>query len=296
MGTSNLPNAGEMHLDHTGHFVHDASTASSALAALGFTVTPYSAQVQPDPSTGEPQLTGTGNICVMLDEGYLEFLVHTADTPIGQEFLQALDRRAGLHLCAFAVADAAARHTELEEAGHAMRPLVNFSRDVETETGSATARFCVARLVAGAMPEGRVQVVTHFNESSMWQSRWTSHANRAQSLRAIIISSADPQETAARYSAFLGVEAQSNGDVLSLPLNRGAVEIYPQDKIEAMTGHAVEPGRSVFAAVRVGVDNLALMKRFVENSTGTPAEIKDQRLVVPFDPELGVGAWVFEQV
>jgi len=293
----NLPNAGEMNLDHTGHFVPDANAASTALTAMGFTVTPYSAQVQPDSSTGEPQLTGTGNICVMLKEGYLEFLVHTADTPIGKEFLEALNRRAGLHLSAFAVTDAASHHAQLEAAGHTMRPLVNFSREVETETGTATARFCVARLAAGVMTEGRVQVVTHFDENAMWQSRWTSHANRAHSLRAIVISSPDPNETAARFSNFLGIEPQSLGEGgLSLKLNRGSVDIYPETSMNTMIGHTVEPGRSVFAALRIGVPDLPAMKPLIESSTGVAVELKDERLVAPFHPALGIGSWIFEQL
>lgn len=293
---SNLPNADEMYLDHTGHFVPDANAASNALSAMGFTVTPYSAQVQPDPTTGEPLLTGTGNICVMLNEGYLEFLVHTANTSIGKEFLEALNRRAGLHLSAFAVTDASSLHAQLEVSGHAMRPLVHFSREVETETGTATARFSVARLAAGVMPEGRVQVLTHFDENAMWQSRWTSHANRAHCLRAVVISSPDPDETAARFSNFVGVEPRSLGAGWSLELSRGSVDIYPENSLFEMIGQAIEPGRSVFAALRIGVPDLPAMKTLIESSTGVAVELKEERLVAPFHPALGVGAWIFEQL
>ena len=117
----NLPREGETTLDHIGHFVPSAADASDALAALGFTVTPYSAQVLPDPATGEITPTGTGNVCVMLTEGYIEVLVHTADTPLGLEFKAALGRRAGLHLAAFAVADAQSVHARLTDAGWPMR-------------------------------------------------------------------------------------------------------------------------------------------------------------------------------
>ena len=198
MTDPNSPAPGALLLDHTGHFVPDAGAARDALAALGFTVTPYSAQVQPNPQTGEMRLTGTGNICAMLPEGYLEFLVHTADTPLGQEFRAALDRRAGLHLLAFGVADAAAVHADLAATGHALRPLVRFSRQVETESGATTARFTVARLAAGTMPEGRVQFATHHTVPAMWQPRWTAHANGARALRAVVISSPDPAGVAAR--------------------------------------------------------------------------------------------------
>jgi len=194
------------------------------------------------------------------------------------------------------VTDASSLHAQLEVAGHAMRPLVHFSREVETETGTATARFSVARLAAGVMPEGRVQVLTHFDENAMWQSRWTSYANRAHCLRAVVISSPDPDETAARFSNFVGVEPRSLGAGWSLKLSRGSVDIYPENSLFEMIGQAIEPGRSVFAALRIGVPDLPAMKTLIESSTGVAVELKEERLVAPFHPALGVGAWIFEQL
>ena len=222
MNNANNPARGETFLDHTGHFVANATAAADALTAMGFTVTPYSAQVQPDTVNGQLQLTGTGNICVMLSEGYLEFLVHTADTPIGLEFKRALQRRSGLHLCAFSVADAADRHSELKAGGQAMRPLVHFSREVETTTGSATARFTVARLPEGSMPEGRVQVMTHHDHAAMWQPRWTTHDNSAHSLRSIVVSAPEIEidSTVKRFEAFLGTTASANAGRNLFPSRR----------------------------------------------------------------------------
>ena len=153
--SSNAPPAGAVYLDHVGHFVPDAQDCTIALEATGFTVTPLSVQVTPDPATGRPAPTGTGNVCVMLRSGYLEFLVHTADTPIGLEFREALSRRGGLHLAAFAVADAEAAHARLRDEGFPMRPLVRMSREIDTTSGSAQVRFTVARLQKGVMAEGR---------------------------------------------------------------------------------------------------------------------------------------------
>lgn len=288
MESANLPSRGEVTLDHSGHFIADADAARAALGSLGFTVTPFSAQVQPDPETGETRLTGTGNICVMLAEGYLEFLVHTADTEIGLEFLSALGRRAGLHLAAFGVADAAARHAELVAGGHAMRPLVHFSREVETETGSETAAFTVARLAAGVMPEGRVQILTHHNEAAMWQPRWTAHANGARSLLAVVISAPDPAETAARFSGFLDRPAESHGAGLRIPLDRGAIEILPEEAATALVGYPVEAGRSCLVGLRIGLEAVSALADRPE------ARWVDGSLALPFDPALGSGVWLFD--
>ena len=55
-------------VDHVSHFVPDLGTAARALEALGFAVTPESAQQTQDGPAG------TSNVCVMLAHGYLEFL------------------------------------------------------------------------------------------------------------------------------------------------------------------------------------------------------------------------------
>src|SRR5262245_65123938 len=105
-----LPFADEIFLDHVGHFVRDHEAASRALARAGFAPTPPSVQVNPDPDGGAPQLTGTGNVTAMFARGYIEVLFKTAETPLTREFDAGLARYPGVHLAAFAVADAAAAH------------------------------------------------------------------------------------------------------------------------------------------------------------------------------------------
>lgn len=287
----NLPPRGALYLDHTGHFVADAEAARAALRDLGFTVTPFSAQVYPDPLTGEDRLTGTGNVCVMLPEGYLEFLVHTADTPLGLEFRGALTQRAGLHLLAFGSSDTAERHAALVEAGYPMRPIVHFSREVETQAEKVSASFTVARLRAGTMPEGRVQICTHHTEAAMWQPRWTTHPNGAMRLEAIVLSTPDPEATVARYAAFLGVVPEG----ACLTLDRGRMEVLSEAECAGLIGTTVAKGEPVFAAVRVAVRDLDLVQDWVSRS-GQGGQWKDSALVVPFAPALGRGAWIFEQI
>lgn len=274
---------GELTLDHSGHFIAEEAAARRALEALGFSVTPLSAQVAPDPETGEARLTGTGNICVMLGQGYLEFLLHTADTALGREFRAALERRAGLHLAAFGSIDAAADHARLTAAGVAMRPLVYFSRMVATPEGEERAAFTVARLAEGAMPEGRVQIVTHHNPGALWQPRWMTHPNGARALRGLVVSAPDPEEARARFARVLGQG-----------LAGGALDFLPEGEALALTGQALETGRAAFAALRIGVEDLDGMERRAL-AAGLEARREGAVLVVPFDPALGRGAWIFER-
>ena len=88
-------------------------------------------------------------------------------------------RYRGLHLAAFAVADAAATHARLANAGFRMQPLVDMRRPVGTADGEDIAAFSIVRPAPGEMPEGRIQALTHRTEHTVWQQRWLSHPNGA---------------------------------------------------------------------------------------------------------------------
>lgn len=286
--TRNLPEPGETMLDHVGHFVADAEEASRALAAAGFTVTPYTAQVVPDPETGELALTGTGNVCVMLRTGYIEVLTHTADTAIGLEFKEALARRAGLHLAAFTVADAEATHADLAAAGWPMRPLARFSRPIPTVDGEEVARFTVARLEKGTMPEGRVQLLTHHDEAALWQERWLAHENTATGLAGVIVSAPDPAEAADRFARLFSRKARPCADGFAVALERGSVEVVSEAAGAALAGRPVDPGRPAFVGYRLAFEE---PDRAAALLAARPV---GDRLVCAFPDALGVGAIVID--
>lgn len=291
--TGNLPSQGEIYLDHLGHFVPDADACAAALRSAGFTVTPFSAQTAPDPRTGRPGLTGTGNICVMLRSGYIEFLAQTADTPIGREFGEALARRAGLHLAAFSVADAEALHAALAAAGFPMRPLVRMSRPVATATGAAEARFTVARLQKGVMPEGRIQFLTHGDEAALWQDRWLDHRNGATALLSMLVSTPDPAGAASRFSRLMArPAAPTEAGGFRIDLDRGAIEFLEEETATALVGMAVDPGASAIIGYRLGVDDLERTAEVLHRA-GFPVRLHEGTVVLPFPPQLGTGAWIF---
>src|SRR5438874_2231701 len=93
--------------------------------------------VGPPGANGMITRTGTGNLTAMLARGYLEVLFKTADTPLAREFDTALSRHAGVHLAAFAVADAAAAHRRLGAIGFRVRPLAHMQREVDLDGAPA---------------------------------------------------------------------------------------------------------------------------------------------------------------
>jgi hypothetical protein len=284
-----LPAADEIFLDHVGHFITDRQAASAALARAGFAPTPVSVQVNPD---GTP--TGTGNVTAMLSNGYVEVLFTTADTPLAQEFRAAVAGHSGVHLAALAVADAEMAHARLREAGFPTRPLVRFQRPVETENGPGIAAFTVVRLERGTFAEGRIQLLTHRTEDTVWQKRWLSHPNGALGLTHVVIVSADVVEAAARFERFTARAAQTTAFGRSIPLDRGRIEIVTEAAFAALVPGVRPPRLPFMGAYALQVASLDAAAALMAGAGLAPHRV-DGALVVPFPPELGVGAWLLTE-
>ena len=286
-----LPILDEIFLDHVGHFVRDPQAASRALARAGFAPTPVSVQVVPDPKDA-PRPTGTGNVTAMFSRGYIEVLFKTADTALAREFDLALAGHAGVHLAAFSVADAEGQHRRLTDAGFAMRPLVQFQRPVETVTGPDVAAFTVVRLDRGAMPEGRIQMLAHRTEHTVWQPRWLTHRNGAQGLVDLVVVSADIAEATGRFVRLTGREARPTKHGQAIVLDRGQVQLFSKEAFAAMLAEIGIPRLPFIGAYAVRVQSLAAAEALLRQEGMTIRRL-GAALVVPFPQELGAGAWLF---
>jgi hypothetical protein len=267
--------------------VRDHEAAGVALARAGFAPTPKSVQSNPD---GTP--TGTGNVTAMFRRGYIEVLFKTADTPLGQEFDLALAGHAGVHLAAFSVADAEGAHRRLTGAGFAMRPLVRFQRPVETATGQRVAAFTVVRLERGAMAEGRIQILAHRTEDTVWQPRWLTHRNGALGLVDLVVVSADVGEAAARFARFTGHKSEPAKFGQAIALDRGHVSLFSAGAFATMFPEISVPRLPFMGAYAVRVHSLAAAEALLRQEE-MPMRRIGGALVVPFPDEIGVGAWLF---
>lgn len=286
-----LPIGDEIFLDHLAHFVRDADAAKRALTRCGFAPTPLSIQVNPDPAGGT-RPTGTGNITAMFERGYIEILFKTADTPLAYELDAALDRHAGLHLVAFAVADAEAAHRRLAASGFAVRDLVRMQRPVETATGPATAAFTIARVAPGVMAEGRIQMLTHHTEQAVWQPRWLSQPNSAIGLVDVVIAVADVAEAAQRFARFTDRAAATTRYGAFVRLDRGGVLLASHDALTEILPECAAPTLPFIAGYAVAVQSLAAAEATVERAD-LEWRALDDGIVACFPVELGDGAWFF---
>jgi hypothetical protein len=286
-----LPLGAEIFLDHVGHFVRDPQAASRALARAGFAPTPVSIQTQPDPA-GVPRLTGTGNVTAMLTRGYIEVLFKTADTPLGHELDAAMARHVGVHLVAFAVADAAGAHQRLRQTGFRMRPLVDMQRPLDTVGEAGTAAFTVARLEPGEMPEGRIQLLTHRTEHMVWQPRWLSHPNGAFGLASVTIAVSDLDDAARRFGRLTGRQASASSYGQTIALDRGRVDLVTATTFSRIFPQVPIPSLPFIGAHGISVGSIETVERILKQN-GLSAQRRGASLVAGFPEELGCGAWLF---
>jgi hypothetical protein len=282
-----LPGPGEVFLDHTAFFVPEIETAAAALERCGFRLTPFSVQTNREGGATVP--AGTGNRLAMLRNGYIELLTATHPTPLAAQLRERIAHHTGLHLAAFSTPDAAAEHRRLADSGFATLPLVDMRRPV----GDEFARFTIARIAHGTMPEGRAQFLTHHTEPLVWPEAALDHPNGAEALTALWIAAADPDEAAARYARFTGRPIRCDGGLTTIALDRGVLQIAQPDYLRETLGIAPQGATPCFVAASIAVDSLARLESCLATS-GLPYRPTQAGIAVALPAELG-DALLFQQ-
>jgi hypothetical protein len=275
------PPPGTLCLDHISHFVPDLDAAGTLLESLGFVVTPLSVQMTPDGPAG------SSNRCVMLEEGYLEILTPTHDTPVGRQMRAFMAGHTGVHLACFGTPSADEEHVRLSAHGFEPLPIVRLSRPVDDDM---TARFNVVRVPPEKMPEGRIQFVEQLAPEAIWRESHLAHGNGVLGLQAVFVVADDPVAVAARYARFSALLPRRDGAFARLSSERGDVVIGTREQwIDALGAAPAAPSLAGYAlkcrdpasfAARCETAGLAVRK--------DPA-----RLAVRLPPALG-GAWILQ--
>jgi len=242
-----VPPPGGVVLDHIAHFVPSLAEAARALDALGFAVTPESAQRTQDGPAG------TSNVCVMLEHGYLEFLAPVFDTPNSQTIRALMQRYPGAHLCCFGTPDAEGEQRRLEAHGFRPPPPTSLAREFE----GRPVRFSLARPARDAMPEGRIQFCQHHTPEAIWRPQHWGHVNGAVKLACLFVVAGDPIEVAARWARFAALLPAPAGGYVHLAAGRGSVLIGRQRQWAELLGEApAAPGLAGYALECRRTDNL----------------------------------------
>ena len=275
-----LPTGDELFLDHVGYFLADLEGAAARFERLGFTVSPVN--IHYNSADGELVRSGTANRLIVFEAGYIEALAQVADTPLGAELASGLARYEGLHLLALA-------HGRVEEhdvGDTEMRPTVFLRRPLED---GRIVRATVRRATAEAMPEGRVQLLTHETPELIWLPGMDRHANAARALTGFLQIVANPAEAADRYARFANRPARRTGPVFEVALDRGCFALAGPDALGALLPDATHPPPPFGAAVAIESAELD-RTRFLLANAGIAVHGRPDRLLVP--PQEGLGAWI----
>jgi hypothetical protein len=286
------PPAGQINIDHVAHFVPHIDAASAALEKLGFMPTPFSAQSHRVEPGGPLAPAGTGNRCVMLRRGYLEFLTPTGVTPVASQLRAAIQRYVGVHLVAFGTSAPEGDHARLVKAGYLPLDPVALQREIDTERGRETARFTVVRVPPGIMAEGRIQFCRQHTPELLWQPRWLEHANQAISLTGVLLCVADPQEAARRYARYTGLLAEVIGNIWRISTHHGYLLFLGADTLGRRLG-VVPPALPWIAGYVLESGSFAATGEFLRNAGAAVRSLGSNRLLVELPPALG-GLMIFE--
>jgi hypothetical protein len=165
----------------------------------------------------------------MLDEGYIELLSPTQDTPAAGRLRAYMARYTGVHLVCFGTPDAEDERRRLEAHGFAPQ-LVEFERKVE----GGMARFKAVRVAPETMPEGRIQYVEHLAPQHVWLAGFVNE----ERLEEVYVVADDPVEAAARWARFTALIPSKEKDGVRLQTARGSILIGTQAAMAKMLGGA----------------------------------------------------------
>src|SRR5205085_7837605 len=217
-----LPERGEVFLDHVGYFVADLDAAGAQLERLGFRVSAVNVQTNADAS-GALKPSGTSNRLAKLKFGFIELLAATHDTPLADQFKQAIARYSGLHLIALSAEDMRDERARLMDGGFPMHEVVELKRRDRTLPGEPEVHFSVLRPQPGVMAEGRVQWVRPHTPEIVWRSETITTENGAEGLTDMLICVDDPASVAAHYGRYVGRAPVMRGELHAIALDRGGL-------------------------------------------------------------------------
>ena len=286
IASTQVPAPGLLTIDHVAHFVPDADAASAALTQLGFTLTPFSPQSHRLEPGGPVVPAGTGNRCVMLQRGYLEFLTPTGQTPIADQLRAAIQRYIGVHLIAFGTASPDTDHARLTHAGFDPATPIALERPIATEQGKDIARFTVVRVPPGRMPEGRIQYCHQRTPALVWQRRWLEHRNGMSGLAGVLICVDDPAAAAARYALYTGLGADYAQGAWRVATARGVLTFVDPSALERYLGISA-PVLPWIAGYALESKEISATRDALRATHADMSDLPERHLLVRLPPALG---------
>lgn len=280
-----VPQNGQLFVDHAGYFVHDLDRSAAELRRLGFTPSQENLQTNLD-ADGQVRPSGTSNRLVRLRRGFLEFLAATHDTPLADQLRTAISCYSGLHLIAFSSLDLEEQRRRLLELGLSMQQIVTLRRYTNTPEAEGWVEWSVLRSQPTTMPEGRIQFVYPHTPNLSWPPGTWDHPNHADSLTGVIICVENSSESQQRFSKYLGLPLA--GSILET--DRGMVTIFNPGEAAATFPNFNPPTLPYICAATIASSNLKeTCKYFTESGIKFHSDSKGN---IWLAPETALGSYL----
>jgi len=245
-------------IDHTLVGVRDLEAARAAWEKLGFTLTPRGRHIG----------WGTGNYCIMLEQGYIELLGILDPGQFTNDLDKFLAEREGLLGLAFHSRDNDRTAKWLAAQGLSPDGPKDLKRSLELEDGEAQPAFRLVFLPPQETPGLRAFFCQHLTPDLIRRGPWLLHAIRAVSLKAVVTVVERPSDLAPAYGRLFGAGAVSlDGDALRVECGEGELLFVTPDGLQRLYPEVELPPRAVpwIAAMRVGVLMLADAAEYLDD-------------------------------
>ncbi len=242
-------------LDHVGIAGPDLAALASAFERLGFALTPLARHSGRRTPEGPVVPFGTGNRCAMLRAGYLELIAIVDPHSFTNSLEFSLARYVGLHIVALGMDDEETNLARMRAAGIAIPGIAYLERPVDdADPSGPQARF--ARLILPDAPEGRIFLIRHLTPEAIWQEQFLSHPNHASALGEVVVVSAVPAETAARFSRLSGLPLTPDPEGgFALVLPRGRVRMLAPAALARVFPGVAIPSLPFIAGIAIATDD-----------------------------------------
>ena len=146
---------------------------------------------------------GSSNRLIMLKSSYIELLGWEKGKQVQRA--EIANQPIGLDALVFRTNDANACFNQLKEAGFAVNPVQDLSREGEFMGNTVLVEFKTVRFSEQPIPGLRIYFCQHLTPDYVWQKQWLIHPNNTQDLQEIAIVSPNIKETAETLQSLLGL-------------------------------------------------------------------------------------------
>ncbi len=146
---------------------------------------------------------GSSNRLIMLKSSYIELLGWEKGKQVQRA--EIANQPIGLDALVFRTNDAHACFNQLKEAGFAVNPVQDLSREGEFMGNTVLVEFKTVRFSEQPIPGLRIYFCQHLTPDYVWQKQWLIHPNNTQDLQEIAIVSPNIKETAETLQSLLGL-------------------------------------------------------------------------------------------